>query len=501
RLFVLVSALALAFSLLPATAGAADGLTYEQFENGTKTDNVEVLKRIGFTGATEIDADGRYAYVGQFSGKYDRNTIDQGGLYIIDMVGDEDTEPFTVVSKLECTGTDNYIRLMDPAVFNPDEPEKQYVVMAHHGNRCNARDLRNDPNTQAGYGAFNGIMVIDVTDRANPVIVDSIGHESAHTVMPHPTRPYLYILPGGTANGINTGRRRISPTGIIDASNPTDLKYITAFQHNAQGCHDLGWTPDGDYAYCAGIGEIQVWDVSGDRIENPLVVNTIVNPAIQFAHNAVLSDDGKYLLINDEAFGFHTCRGDAADLYGSLWIYDVSIPNLPILAGRIEPPGHPKGSGQVNTAGWVTEWCAAHNYNFVPGTYTVVASWFGGGMTAHDITDPLNPELVAQYMPGGDSVMWSAHYYNGYVLTGDMGLGVDILDIPELREAEAAAAATGAPEGAGSGDAMFGAGLSLGAPRIDRTAELVPAVLPPRPVVERGIGESGFCVVPGNRNT
>jgi hypothetical protein len=368
-------------------------------------------------------------------------TVDgvEGGLRIID------TKTMRQVGFLDCPGTDNYVRYLDPDVYNTPQNNREYVVIAFHGNACTREALEDDPNTWPGYGAFNGIMIVDVKAKANPRIVSTIGHRSAHTVMPHPTRPYLFVLPGGLANGTTVSvpqeRVTVSPTAIIDVSDPRDPVYVTEFTHNVQGCHDLGFTRDGEFAYCAGLGEVQVWDISGDRITNPLVVGAIHNPAIQFAHNVVVSPSGQHLAINDEAFGFHTCsENEAADLYGSLWIYDITVPNAPVLAGRVAPPGHPDPDHRFGTLqdtpvqyGWAQSWCAAHNYNWVPGTDIIVTSWFAGGVTAHDISNPLLPELIAHYMPD-DGVMWSGHYYGGYLVTGDMRRGTEILDVPELRE-------------------------------------------------------------------
>ena len=493
RRISILFALLLALNLVPGLAGAD--------VNVDKSDNVTQLAHLMQEGgATEVDYDGeRYAYVGQWNGTtdtFDRRNVSAshpGGLWIIDLVGDEETEPLSVVGKLPCPGTDNYVRYMNPEVFNTEEGDREFVAMAHHGNFCSRITLRNDPNTVPSYGAYNGVSIVDVTDKANPTIASVIGHYSAHTVMPHPTRPYLYILPGGLANGTETNKPVVSPTGIVDVSDPYNPRYVQAFQHNATGCHDLGFTPDGNHAYCAGLAEVQVWDVSGDNIESPQVVNTITNPAIQFPHNAVVSDDGKYMLINDEAFGFHTCRDDAADLYGSLWIYDISIPNLPVLAGRIAPPAI---ESEMNVADWVASWCAAHNYNFVPGTHIVVASWFAGGMTAHDISNPLEPVKLAHYMPDG-GVAWSAHYYGGYVLTGDMARGVEILDVPDLREAEEAAKGDDEePTGENGTTALSSSSL---APRVDVSELLIPDVLPPRPPRPAASmdKEGGFCVIPG----
>lgn len=510
-LVLVIAAVSLVLGLTPLSSAASGA------DDSVVVGDLRVVQHIEFRGGAEVDFDGRYAYVGQASLREDLRresdvtTLDDdaGGVRIIDLLGGMDPvtgavfEQFDQVGFLQCPGTDNYLRWMDPAVFNPDEPGTQYIVMAFHGNKCTWQDLLTDPNTAASFGGRNGIAVIDVTDRTDPRIVSVIGHNSAHTVMPHPTRPYLYILPGGIANGTSVGRRQVSPTGIVRFDLDTkELEYVRAYQHNAQGCHDLGWTPDGQWAYCAGIGEVQVWDVSGDNIENPVVVNTIVNPAIQFAHNAVVSGDGRYMLVNDEAFGFHTCTGEAADLYGSLWIYDISIPDAPVLAGRIAPPGHPDESHVFGTLtdvgpvpGWAQSWCAAHNYNFIPGTDVVVASWFAGGLTAHDISDPMNPELLVAYQPA-DGVMWSAHYYGGFLVTGDMRRGTEILHAPVLRriEAEAAARAAGATgKGLGLASRVGLSGPQADA-RVDMTDLLVPAVLPPRP--ERPVGQSGFCVIP-----
>ena len=287
-------------------------------------------------------------------------------------------------------------------------------------------------------------------------VVSVMGARSAHTVMPHPTRPYLYVLPGGTANGTDRrdGELELAPTAIIDASDPANPEYVQRrYEHSVQGCHDLGWTPDGETAYCA---------------------------------------------------------GEAADLYGSLWIYDVSVPDLPVLAGRISPPTNFNGTvGYTGTAiaggegdgpevGWVKTWCAAHNYNFVPGTHILVASWFAGGTTGHDVSNPLQPELsnplqpelIAQFQPS-DGVAWTAHYYGGYVITGDMGRGTDILEIPELVEAEDEAATA-------AGDALGAAGAALGeVPRVDMTDVLLLPILPERPLLPDRDESSRICVIPG----
>jgi hypothetical protein len=557
----LLLALALVLSLMPLHAGAtedsgADGVTYVTEDGVTMTDNVTPVAHLDFIGGSEIDvsADGRYLYAGQanLDEETQRQTVTEGhdgGLRIIDLEGEVDPETgervgqYEQVAYLNCPGTDNYVRTVDPAIFDGEFAEREYVAIAHHGNLCTGEALLEGAAegrypTAAGYGAQNGVMIVDVTDKANPEIAGVVGHYSAHTVMPHPTRPWLYILPGGLpTNGSNVPARRIGPTAIVDISDPTDPVYVNSYQHNQSGCHDLGFSADGDYAFCAGFQEVQVWDVAGDKITNPAVVGRIVNPAIQFAHNVVVSPSGQYIAINDEAFGFHTCTGEAADLYGSLWIYDISDPTFPTLAGRVHPPGHHDGqgwgtlydvnnpgSGETVVNGWADSWCAAHNYNWVPGNDDVIiASWFGGGITAHDISDLMSPELLAHYMPH-DGTAWSGHYYSGYMVTNDMQRGVEILDVPDVRALDPTldedlphlgsdGRAHGEDRARAQGDnrddngkkrsasaasaSTSSASTLFSAPRVDMSSVLIPDVLPPRPVAPRDAQGGGFCVLPG----
>jgi hypothetical protein len=514
--------LALVIGILPLSTDDASPDPSESAGSAevTMTDNVTPVAHFPFIGGSEVDFDGeRYLFAGQANLTEDlrRQDVEEGqdgGLHVID------TQTMRRVGHLDCPGTDNYVRYLDPEVFNTEDGDREFVAMAHHGNVCTQELLEDDPNTRPGYGAYNGVMIVDVTNKRRPEVVSAVGHDSAHTVMPHPTEPYLYILPGGLANGTNVPNQSISPTAIVDVSDPHEPEYVTKFTHNVQGCHDLGFSHDGAYAFCAGLGEVQVWDIAGDRVTDPQVVGTIVNPAIQFAHNVVVSPSGRYIAINDEAFGFHSCSGEAADLYGSLWIYDISVPEVPVPAGRIAPPDHPddQGFGTLDdvgpVSGWADSWCAAHNYNWVPGTDDyIVASWFAGGVTAHDMSDPMSPELVAHYMPH-DGVAWSGHYYGGYVVTNDMARGVEILDVPELREAERAARDDDGHPGRGQGRERAERGpdngdrpgepprgpdarASLAATAQDRLAQLLPDELPARPTPPRDADGGGFCALPG----
>jgi hypothetical protein len=468
RTRLLLAALsALALMLSPVSAGAftvtasdvGDVLAEDEVR---QSDNVTKVGGFEYTGGSEVAFDGRYAYAGQINGDLDRGTRpDQGGFFVIDLLGDEEAgiAPGTQVGQLACPGTDNYVVPMDPDLFGG----RELVAMSHHSNACNPE------------APGDGLMVVDVTDKTAPEVISGIRAPSAHTVTMHPTEPFAYVMPGGTANGAGQ-------TVIVDLTDPDHPEQASIFTSSRLGCHDLQFSADGDFAFCAGLGEVQVWDTSD--VANPRTVSTIANPAIQFPHNALPSPDGTLLVINDEAFAAHECA-TGTSVYGSLWIYDITDPLTPVLQGRIAPPETPaavENHGVGSYAGWTSSWCAAHNYNFVPGTDLLVSSWFAGGTLVHDLSNPLMPEQIAQYQPE-DGVAYTAHYYGGYVVTNDMLRGFEVLDIPELRDAEAAAAPATAER--------------LQRTPVDMSHALIPDVLPPRPArtLERDM-TTGICVLP-----
>jgi hypothetical protein len=438
RLFALACVLALAGNL---PAGA---------EPNDRSPNVNVVGAHSYTGGTEVTFEGDYVYAGQMNGRTNRgDTPGQGGFFVFDVAGGG----FELAGQLLCPGNDNDVTVVRPGL----------VAVAHHTSSCNPRF-----NARG-----NGIMLVDVSDPAAPVPVGGVAVPSAHTLTVHPSGDYVYVNPGGlaNANGIEA---------IVDIRNPASPVVAAQFVPNRIGCHDLQFhvDPAKPFAYCAGAGEIQVWDVS-DPLK-PVTVGRHVNPAIQFPHNAVVSPDGTKLVIDDEAFGVHECVSEQS-LYGSLWIYDISVPDVPLLAGRIAPPASRSVVGHYE--GWSDSWCSAHNYNFIPGTNIVVSSWFTGGTRVHDISDPLRPVELAWYKPA-DTVAYTAHWHAGRIYVNDSNRGMEVLEVDGLAEGDLTPAALGASVPA--------------RPRVDMTPLLVPDPLPPRVTAptERTLENTAFCVIP-----
>src|SRR5688500_17696816 len=89
----------------------------------------------------------------------------------------------------------------------------------------------------------------------------------------------------------------------------------------------------------------------------------VTKDEIQFAHGSAVSPDGTLLVVNDEAFFFHQCKGGGnEDEYGSLHLYDITDPKNPRFLGRIKPP---RGAVTVS-GGDADEWCTSHQLGFAP---------------------------------------------------------------------------------------------------------------------------------------
>ncbi|HVE90739.1 MAG TPA: hypothetical protein VNE62_00345 [Actinomycetota bacterium] len=407
-----------------------------------KTPNVTRTAHKPYWGGGEIAFDGDFVYAGQTNGRTHRGEVpDQGGVFIFDTSGGD----FRLAGQLYCPGTDNDVALVRPGL----------LAISHHATRCN-------PAT-----AHDGIYLVDVSDPANPRVVGGTETYSAHTLTAHPSGDYVYVSPGGLAT--DAGYQ-----SIVDVRDPANPRQVARFKPNQAGCHDMSFLTTGDrqLAFCAGAGEIQTWDVSNPIA--PVTIGHTVNPAIQFPHNAVVSPSGDKLVVDDEAFGVHECK-TGTSLFGSLWIYDIRIPEAPVLAGRIAPST--SRSDLPWYGGWTESWCSAHNYNFVPGTNLVVTGWFTGGTTVHDITDPLLPVLVASYKPD-DGIAYTAHWNKDRVYVNDMLRGMEVLSIDGVSEGTLPAA-------------------KLTGPRVDMTSRLMPPVLPDRPVrtKERKMENTLFCVI------
>ena len=367
------------------TAAPATGAPTDMAED--KTNNVKLLTNIPYEGGSDIAFEGDNVYFGQLG--------NEGGVRVLDASGKVPKE----IAFLPCPGSQN-----DVAVV-----KRGLLALGYHNGQCGAAP-----------GA--GVRLIDVRNPKSPRYLGSVEMPGgAHTITVYPGTNYIYASPGGLpGNGERGGQEQ-----IIDVSNPMKPKIVAKFTPNQIGCHDLTFqeAADGDrmLAFCAGGGEVTIWDAT-----DPLAPSVIAHgftPSF-FPHAAVPTPDGEYLVMTDEAFAAHDCVGGPT---GSMWVYDITTPELPLLVGHWGPQ---RGDAPVGTV--ASAWCTAHNLNFVGNTRQAVVSWYTGGTSVVDFSDPTLPTEVAYFRSDGTN-SWSSYWHDGLIYVNDLGRGIDVLKVKGLK--------------------------------------------------------------------
>ncbi|MGH2757522.1 MAG: LVIVD repeat-containing protein [Actinomycetota bacterium] len=350
-----------------------------------KSDNVKLVTSIPYEGGSDIAFQGKYVYFGQLG--------DKGGVRVLDASGKKPKE----IAFISCPGSQNDVAVVRPGL----------LALGYHSGSC------------SGGPPGAGVRLIDVRNPNKPRFLSQVELPGgAHTLTVYPGTDIIYASPGGLANGGGTEQ-------ILDASNPDKLKIAATFKPSQIGCHDITFAraADGDtmLGFCAGGGEVSIWDVTDELA--PVVIAHGFTPSF-FPHAAVPTPDGEYLVMTDEAFVAHDCIGGPT---GSVWVFDIRIPQAPIMVGHWGPQ---RGAAPVGTI--ASEWCTAHNLNFVGKTRQAVISWYTGGTSVVDFSNPTLPQEVA-YFRADNSDSWSSYFFDGLIYVNDLIRGIDVLKVKGLK--------------------------------------------------------------------
>lgn len=319
----------------------------------------------------------------------------------------------------------------------------------------------------------SGMHFWDVTDVHNPVWAAKLEFEANHYVAVVPGTELVFNNPSKGVGGSNA---------LIDAHDPYNPRILG--DYGTHGCH--GTTFQGQpgetlfRAYCAGIQRTEVWDLAGlnvsapdfgihlltyvDLADNPISGTPITNPPIptnptgvtttpvrSLHHFATANDDGTILIIGDEHRGggnpgacfVHDEATGLSTPLGALWFFDIRDLANPVLLSWISPPTVAPESPSVITnpntdptvvaqalgsAYTAVPNCTAHFGQVIPGHDLIVIGWYSAGVLLIDFSDPAAPTILDQYQPEGVNT-WSARYSNGYVFTGDMARGMEVLKL------------------------------------------------------------------------
>ena len=209
-------------------------------------------------------------------------------------------------------------------------------------------------------------------------------------------------------------------------------------------CHDITLYPEIGLAggACEGYGILL--DISDP--ENPFRLDAVADSNFSYWHSATFSNDGSKILFTDEwgGGGGPKCRETDPMEWGANAYFTIDEENKMHFQSYYKLPV--PQTEQEN--------CVAHNGSLipVPGRDIFVQSWYQGGISITDWTDPANVIEIAYHDRGPVSAdqmqmggSWSVYWYNGYIYNSEIARGLDVFElVPSdfLTENEIAAANT-----------------------------------------------------------
>lgn len=334
---------------------------------------------------------------------------------------------------------------------------------------------------------FRGVRIFDISDLNNPqqiAAIQTCRGSHTHTLLPDPSdRNVLYVYGQGTSSVRKTGELEICTDGQPDENpetalfsidvikvpldRPQDAELINrprifadaetgrvaglwrggraglASQNTAQTnqCHDITVFPEIGLAGGACSGNGILLDIS-DPV-NPKRTSDVFDPDMAYWHSATFNNAGDKVVFTDEWSGGIGARCQATDpaTWGANMIATIADRTLT-----------PRSFHKLPSAQGATENCVAHNGNIIPipGRDLMVQSWYQGGVSVMDFTDPTKPVEVAYFDRGPISAerlyvggSWSAYWFNGRIYSSEIARGLDVLKLvpsDQLSAAEIAAA-------------------------------------------------------------
>lgn len=192
-------------------------------------------------------------------------------------------------------------------------------------------------------------------------------------------------------------------------------------------CHDITVYPQIGLAggACAGLGLLL--DISDAA--HPVRLDAAQDANMSFWHSATFSNDGTKILFTDEWGGGSAPRCRATDNkdWGADAIFTIENKKL-VFHSYYKMP-----APQTDT-----ENCVAHNGSLIPipGREVMVQSWYQGGVSVFDWTDPDHVKEIAFFDRGPMDATrligagtWSAYWYNGVIVSSEIQRGLDIYEL------------------------------------------------------------------------
>jgi hypothetical protein len=246
-----------------------------------------------------------------------------------------------------------------------------------------------------------------------------------------------------------------APTAADSAALRAALPDIVARYVAAQGggdngprrgptqCHDITVYPAIGLAgrACEGYGFLL--DIRDPA--NPVRIAAVSDSNFSYWHSATFNNDGSKILFTDEwgGGGGPKCRASDPKEWGADAIFTLANNQMTFQSYYKLPAAQTE-----------FENCVAHNGSLIPipGRDIFVQSWYQGGISVFDWTDPKKPQEIAYHDRGpvdstrmGSGGSWSVYWYNGMIVSSEISRGLDIFELvpsPYISQNEIDAART-----------------------------------------------------------
>ena len=261
--------------------------------------------------------------------------------------------------------------------------------------------------TGAQGGGPLGVYLFDVTDPANPTQVGDWFPTPEHGNHNAVLKDGVAYLTGGLVlDVIDVSGGSFERLGQWE---PGDWNEDWGRLPNTV-LHDL--SVQGDRAYCA-YWDAGVFVLDVSEPANPSFVARAGEYSLEeirdLSRQAYLEPGGNahYVTVNEDATlmaeGGESWDLDPEDDTGGpsgITFYDVSDETSPERVGHVDPPVSTSNAYQGGT------WTTSHNFELA--NDRLYASWYQGGVTVHDVSDPANPERLAWWAAPNDRAFWTA---------------------------------------------------------------------------------------------
>lgn len=231
-----------------------------------------------------------------------------------------------------------------------------------------------------------------------------------------------------------TGAPTAADSATLREAIPGMIAKMMGTSANANGpkpgptqCHDITVYPAIGYAGGACEGYGLLLDIRNPT--NPIRIDAAADSNFSYWHSATFNNDGTKVLFSDEwgGGGQPKCRATDPRSWGADAIFTLAN-------GKMDFQSYYK----LPVAQTPLENCVAHNGSLIPipGRDVMVQSWYQGGVSVFDWTDPKNAHEIAFFDRGPmDSTRmvlggtWSAYWYNGVIVSSEIERGLDVFEL------------------------------------------------------------------------